>query len=188
MILIAALMAVLSSCTGKDIEQKANEQLTATMKEIARRPDDAKLLNVRTAYKSDSLCILQFNFHGKSAIGIESSTSMEYIYLCDLTEGKKVYYEGWTNLEPILSVKLTMDDDEEGIAKELAKDGFDYVYLMEHTVMDIKEKYREQLLKNAPYTKKDPNLEDRLMYSAAWVRLIASGREVPKTKGKDVKL
>ena len=190
MIIIAVMIAVLSSCdtNTRDIEQAANEQLKMTMREMARRPDDAKLLNVRTAYKSDSLCILQYNFYGKSAIGLESSTSMEYIYLYKSTDGKKVFYESWTDLDPILSVKLTMDDEEEEIAKELAKHGYDYVYLMEHTVKDIKEKYREQLLKDALYTDKDPNLEDRLMYSAAQVRFKAQGREVPTDKGKDVKL
>ena len=81
-----------------------------------------------------------------------------------------------------------MDDDEREIAKELAEDGYDYEYLMQHEVADIKDKYREKLLKDAPYTEKDPNLEDRLMYSAAWLRLDANSREVPKEKGKDIKL
>ena len=187
-ILIAVVMAALSSCGTRDIEQAANEQLKATMREVARRPDDAKLLNVRTAYKSDSLCILQFKFYGKSAVGLESSSLMEYIYLCESTDGKKVYYEAYTDLEPILSTKYRMNDDELETSEELAEDGYDYVYLMEHTVEGIKEKYREQLLKEAPYTNKDPNLEDRLMYSAALLRLDADCREVPTDKGHDVKL
>lgn len=188
LIFIAMVMVLLSSCTTRDIEQEANEQLAATMREMAKRPDDAKLLNVRTVYKCDSLCILQFQFHGKSVIGLESSTPMEYIYLYDNSDGNKTKYECWTDLDPVLSVSLTMDDDEREIAKELAEEGYDYEYLMQHTVADIKEKYREKLLKDAPYTKKAPNLEDRLMYSAAWLRLDANSREVPKEKGKDIKL
>ena len=177
LLFITVVMALLSSCGMRDIEQEANEQLKATMREMAKRPDDAKLLNVRTVYKSDSLCILQFNFYGKSAIGLESSSPMEYIYLYDNSDGRKTRYECWTDLDPVLSVSLTMDDEERETAKKMAEDGFDYEYLMEHKVEDIKEKYREELLKAAPYTNKDPNLEDRLMYSAAWLRLDANSRK-----------
>ena len=83
---------------------------------------------------------------------------------------------------------LTMKDREEEIAKSLAEEGYDYAFLMQNTVEKIKKKYRDKLLKDAPYTDKDPNLEDRLMFSAAWLRLSADSRDVTNFKGKDIKL
>lgn len=185
LIFMALVMALLSSCSTRDIEQEANEQLKATMREMLKRPDDATLMNLRTIYKSDSLCILQFTLKSKNALGMDMVSPMEYIYLAD---GKKAKYETWTDLDPLFPTGLTMDDDEQEIAKELKEKGYDYEYVMEHKVEDIKEKYREQLLKRGSFSKDDPNLEDRLMYDAACVRLGASCREIPENKGKDVKL
>ena len=188
--LIALVMAVLSSCdtNTRDIEQAANEQLKMTMREAANRPDDATLANVHTAYKSDSLCILQFTFKGKNALGMELSIPMEYIYMDAEINGQRVKCETYSYLKPIVPVGYSMTDDEKEIAKALKDAGYDYEYLVQHKVAEIKEKYRKELLENAPYSDKDPNLEDRLMYSAAWVRLNANGRIVPTDKGKDIKL
>ena len=188
LILIAVLMVGLSSCGTGDIEQAAKEQLKATMREAANRPDDATLVNVHTAYKSDTLCILQFTFNGKNALGMELSLPMEYIYMDADIDGKRVKFETYSYLKRLIPIEDSMTDDEREIAKALQDRGYDYVYLVQHKVAEIKEKYREQLLKDAPYTDKDPNLEDRLMFSAAWVRLLANGREVPTDKGKDIKL
>ncbi len=185
LIMIAVVMAVLSSCSTKDIEQEATEQLKATMRETLKRPDDATLANLRTVFKSDSLCILQFTLKSKNSLGMDMVSPMEYIYLVGAF---KANYEAWTDLDPLFPTGLVMDDKEMEVAKQIAKQGFDYEYLMEHTVDEIKDKYRDQLLKDAPYTDKDPNLEDRLMYSAACIRLRAQGREIPETKGKDIKL
>ena len=181
-------IALLSSCGTKDIEQEANEQLVLTMKEAVRDPDGGTLVNVHTTYKSDSLCILHFTLKAKNALGMDMSAPIEYIYVDCMDEGKRVKLETYTDLDPLFPVKLTMKDDEEEIAKSLAEEGFDYAYLMQHSVEDIKEKYRDQLLKDAPYTDKDPNLEDRLMFSAAWLRLDADSRDVTNLKGKDIRL
>ena len=105
-----------------------------------------------------------------------------------MVDDKTAQFEAWTNLDPLFPPSFVMDDDKYETAKELAEDGYDYEYLMQHTVESIKEKYREQLLKDALYTDKDPNFEDRLMYSAACLRLDAGSREIPKGKVKDVKL
>ena len=186
-IFMTLAMVLLSSCSTKDIEQEANEQLKLTMRELLKRPDDATLMNVHTTYKSDSLCILHFTLKGKNALGMEVASPIEYIYVDIVEDGKREKYETYTDLDPLFPVKLTMKDEEQEIAKSLAEEGYDYAYLMQNTVEKIKENYRDQLLKDAPYTDKDPNLEDRLMFSAAWVRLHASGREVT-TNGKDIKL
>lgn len=180
------VMALLSSCTTRDIEQEANEQLITTMREIANRPDDATLVNVHTVYKSDSLCIIQFKFNGKNALGMELSIPMEYIYMDCSINDKSSTYETTTQLKPILPIEYTMEDEEREVSKKLAKDGYDYEYMVQHSVKDIKEKYRDRLMSDGPYTEKDPDLEDRLMYSAALLRFHANCREVPKTKGKDV--
>lgn len=185
---MALAIALLSSCGTKDIEQEANEQLVLTMKEAVRDPDGGTLVNVHTTYKSDSLCILHFTLKAKNALGMDMSAPIEYIYVDCMDEGKRVKLETYTDLDPLFPVKLTMKDDEEEIAKSLAEEGFDYAYLMQHSVEDIKEKYRDQLLKDAPYTDKGPNLEDRLMFSAAWLRLDANSRDVTNLKGKDIKL
>ena len=182
------VLAMLSSCSTKDIEQEANEQLKATMRELAHRPDDATLVNVHTVYKSDSLCIIQFNFNGKNALGMELSIPMEYIYMdCSLND-KSSTYETTTQLKPILPIEYTMEEEEREVSKKLAKEGYDYEYIVQHSVKDIKEKYRDRLISDGPYTEKDPDIENRLMYSAALLRFHANCREVPKTKGKDVKL
>ena len=180
------MLAMLSSCTSRDIEAEATEQLKATMREAANRPDDVTLVNVHTVYKSDSLCILQFNFNGKNALGMELSVPMEYIYMDCTINGKLSTYETFSKLKQILPLEYTMEDDEREKLKTLAEEGYDYEYIVQHTVVDIKEKYRDRFLKEADHL--DSNQEDQLMYLAAKLRLHAGGREVPKTKGKDIKL
>ena len=188
LILLALVLVLLSSCSTHDIERDANEQLKLTMKEAVRDPDGGTLVNVRTTYKSDSLCILHFTLKAKNALGMDMSAPIEYIYVDIIEDGKRVKYETYTDLDPLFPVKLTMKDDEEEIAKSLAEDGYDYAYLIQHLVEDIKEKYCDQLIKDAPYNDKDPNLEDRLMFSAAWLRLDANSRDVTNSNGKDIKL
>lgn len=185
---MALAIALLSSCGTKDIEQEANEQLVLTMKEAVRDPDGGTLVNVHTTYKSDSLCILHFTLKAKNALGMDMSAPIEYIYVDCTDEGKRVKLETYTDLDPLFPVGLTMKDREEEIAKSLAEKGYDYAFLMQNTVEKIKEKYRDKLLKDAPYTDKDPNLEDRLMFSAAWLRLSTDSRDVTNLKGKDIKL
>ena len=186
-ILLTLVLGLLASCSTKDIEQEANEQLKLTMREMLKRPDDAILVNVRTTYKSDSLCILHFTLKSKNALGMDMSSPIEYIYVdCDI-DGKRKRVETYTDLDPLFPVDLGMKEEEQEIAKSLAEKGYDYAFLMQNTVEKIKEKYRDKLLKDAPYTDKDPNLEDRLMFSAAWLRFKASSREVTDN-GKDIKL
>lgn len=186
-ILLTLVIGLLASCSTKDIEQEANEQLVLTMKEAVRDPDGGTLVNVHTTYKSDSLCILHFTLKAKNALGMDMSSPIEYIYVDCMDEGKRVKLETYTDLDPLFPVDLGMKEDEEEIAKSLAEEGYDYAFLMQNTVEKIKEKYRDKLLKDAPYTDKDPNLEDRLMFSAAWLRFKASSREVTDN-GKDIKL
>ena len=186
-ILLTLVIGLLATCSTKDIEQEANEQLKLTMREMLKRPDDATLVNVRTTYKSDSLCILHFTLKSKNALGMDMSSPIEYIYVdCDI-DGQRKRIETYTDLDPLFPVDLGMKEEEEEIAKSLAEKGYDYAFLMQNTVEKIKEKYRDKLLKDAPYTDKDPNLEDRLMFSAAWLRFKASSREVTDN-GKDIKL
>ncbi len=186
-ILFTLVIGLLASCSTKDIEQEANEQLKLTMREMLKRPDDATLVNVRTTYKSDSLCILHFTLKSKNALGMNMSSPIEYIYVdCDI-DGQRKRIETYTDLDPLFPVDLGMKEEEEEIAKSLAEKGYDYAFLMQNTVEKIKEKYSDKLLKDAPYTDKDPNLEDRLMFSAAWLRFKASSREVTDN-GKDIKL
>ena len=188
LIFTAMVMALLSSCTTRDIEQEANEQLKVTMREMVKRPDDATLVNVRTVYKCDSLCVLQFTLKGKSALGVDVSLPMEYIYMDFIMDGERMRCETYSNLKPLLPIDWEMGEDEKETAKELAEEGYDFEYIVQHKVKEIKEKYRKKLLEDAPYTEKDPNLEDRLTFSAAWLRMMANGREIQETKGKDVKL
>ena len=186
-ILLTLVIGLLASCSTKDIEQEANEQLKLTMREMLKRPDDATLVNVRTTYKSDSLCILHFTLKSKNALGMDMSSPIEYIYVdCDI-DGQRKRIETYTDLDPLFPVDLGMKEEEQEIAKSLAEKGYDYAFLMQNTVEKIKEKYRDKLLKDAPYTDKGPNLEDRLMFSAAWLRFKASSREVTDN-GKDIKL
>lgn len=186
-ILFTLVIGLLASCSAKDIEQEANEQLKLTMREMLKRPDDATLVNVRTTYKSDSLCILQFTLKSKNALGMDMSSPMEYIFAyCDVN-GQRKRIETYTDLDPLFPVDLGMKEEEQEIAKSLAVEGYEYAFLKQNTVEKIKVKYRDKLLKDAPYTDKDPNLEDRLMFSAAWLRFNASSREVTNN-GKDIKL
>ncbi len=185
---MALAVALLSSCGTKDIEQEANEQLVLTMKEAVRDPDGGTLVNVHTTYKSDSLCILHFTLKAKNALSMDMSAPIEYIYMdCDV-DGQRKKFEAYTDLDPLFPVDLSMKEREEEIAKSLSKEGYDYAFLMQNTVEKIKEKYRDKLLKDAPYTDKDPNLEDRLMFSAAWLRFKANSRDVTNSNGKDIKL
>lgn len=188
LILIAVVMAVLSSCGTGDIEQEATEQLKATMREIVYRPDDATLINVHTTYKTDSLCILEFTLNAKNGYDIELPIPMEYVFAKCMINGEKVTYDTWTQFKPVLSSDFEMDDEEKEVAKALAKEGLDYSFLSHNKVADIKEKYREQLIKLMPDVEKDPNVEGRLMYAAALLRFTAGCNKIPETKGKDIKL
>lgn len=188
LIMIAVVIAVLSSCGTKDIEQEATEQLKATMRETVFRPDDATLINVHTTYKTDSLCILEFTLNAKNGFDLEVSIPMEYVFAKCIINGEMAKYDTWTQFKPVLSSDFEMDDEQKEVAKALAKEGFDYSFLLHNKVADIKEKYREQLMQLMPDIKKDSNIEDRLMYAAAMLRFTASSNKVPTQKGKDIKL
>lgn len=186
-IILALLFVLFTSCTSKDIETMAISHLEQLMKEVVNRPDDAKLINVHPTYKSDSLCIIQFTLKSKNALGMDLTNPMEYIYFIDNSDGKKTY-ESYTDLKPILPFEFSLEESYEDAIKEFAKEGFDLKYVFQNKVEDVKKKYRKEILKLAPYSEKDPNIEDRLMYSAAWIKLLANGREISDNKGKDIKL
>ena len=79
-ILLTLVIGLLASCSTKDIEQEANEQLVLTMKEAVRDPDGGTLVNVHTTYKSDSLCILHFTLKAKNALGMDCSGFTQVIH------------------------------------------------------------------------------------------------------------
>lgn len=79
-ILITIFAFTLYSCSN-DIEKNAEIQMKKTMEELAKNPESLKISNIEVAYKSDSLCILNFIAKGQNGFGGYSSSHNEYIYM-----------------------------------------------------------------------------------------------------------
>ena len=83
---MAIMIAVvsLSSCNSfedkakKSLENKAKEQLHATMKELARNPETYKIANEKVIFSSDSMCTISFVGSGQNGLGRYSTSRMEY--------------------------------------------------------------------------------------------------------------
>lgn len=191
LVLIAILLMV-CSCQN-DIESVATEHMKELMRETLNKPNSAELMNTRAVYKSDSLCIIQFTLKATGNNGNTYSIPIEYIYVdipdyygerlrCETATatGGDILSKYWNEgINPIYDPKTV---------KECKEAGYDLEYLINHSVGDVKSQYRKALLKNAPYKANSANIEDKLTFSAAWVKLMAHGREVTDEKGKDIKL
>ena len=83
---MAIMIAVVSltSCSlfetkaKNSLENKAKEQLHATMKELARNPETYKIANEKVIFSSDSMCTISFVGSGQNGLGRYSTSRMEY--------------------------------------------------------------------------------------------------------------
>lgn len=174
------------SCS-KSIENEAMDHLKIMMKEMINNPDEAELVNTRTTYQSDSLCIIDFTLKAPNGEGAMLSTPMEYIYIDVNIDGQRICAESITFDDAFFYAPNQKDEVEE-LEKQLAEMGFNLEYVVNNTVAKVKNKYRNELIKYAHHNPKDPNIEDKLIFSAAWLKLTTKGREVNEEKGKDIKL
>lgn len=192
-LLITVIIITLCSCTEKGIEGDAMKHMKILMKETLNNPDNATLVNVHTTYKSDSLCVISFILKANNNQGNAVSIPIEYIYI-DIPnfEGERLVAEtatatGGNIISKIYNEGIGTEKDED-LIKECNDAGYDYEYLVNHSIFDIRDKYQNTLIKNAPYKANDPNIDDKLIFSAAWVKLMVHGRDVEQQEGKDIKL
>ena len=185
-IFIFALIFMCISCS-KNIEDEAMEHLKTLMKEMVYQSDKAELINTHTVYKSDSLCIINFTLKAPNGEGTILSTPMEYIYIDVNIDGERIRGESIT-YEDKFDFLHKQTDEEKELEKQLAEDGFDMKYIVNNSVVKVKDKYRNELIKYANHDPKNPNIEDELTFSAAWLKLTIRGREINDNKGKDIKL
>lgn len=191
-VFITVLLASCSQITEKSIEDRAIDQLKKTMKEILYNPDDATLKGVRTEYKSDSLCLIGFVAKAKNGEGEMISQEMEYIYIdtdkMNLPEQVQGQLEGfyYIGLPGSATYGLELLRDENSL-KEFKDEGFDPEFVLSHTVFKVKDKYSEKLIKFANHNPSDPKINDKLIFSAAWLKVMMNGRQVIK-ESKDIKL
>lgn len=181
-----ALILMCISCS-KNIEDEALEHLKIMMKEMVFQSDKAELINTHTVYQSDSLCIIGFTLKAPDGRGIVSSTPMEYIYIDVKINGQRLRGESIT-YEEEFAFEPEQTDEEKELEKELAEEGFDMRYIVNNSVAKVKNKYRNELIKFANHNPNDPKIEDKLTFSAAWLKLTTRGRIVNENKGKDIKL
>lgn len=195
--LFLMLLSCLCSCRNNDIESDATENLKFYMKEWLFHPDKAELINTHTTYKSDSLCIIHCTLKAPNNNGDILSLPIEYVYIDAILNGKKFKAETITALGDDYSSKeangvepvdtLGNEDMREEITK-WKKEGFDYVYIVSHSVKRVKEKYRNSVLKVGKFKKNEPNIEDKITFAIACLKIEARGREINDEKGRDIKL
>ena len=189
-------LSLFCSCNNNDIESDATEHLKSYMKETLFHPDQAELINTHTTYKSDSLCIIQCTLKAPNNNGDILSCPIEYIYIDAMLDGKKIKAETLTAIgDDFISKDMNGEymkdgekEDEKKVKDEWNKEGYDVYYIANHSVAKVKEKYRANILKHVKYKANDPHIEDRLTFSAAWLKIGARGREISDEKGKDIKL
>ena len=188
--LIAVLLASCSQMSGS-LEDKATDQLKKTMKEVLNNPDDATLSGVRTEYQSDSLCVIEFTLKAKNGEGKMISQDMEYLYI-DLDKMHNEHYKGqlegfyYTGLPGSVMYGLDLLREENAL-KEYREHGFDPEYVLSNTVFSVRDKYSQELIKLAKHSPSHPNIGDKLIFSASWLKVMMNGREV-NNKSKDIKL
>ena len=107
-------VCLFSGCSSS-IEDKAEEQMRATMEELAKNPESLDISRVDVIYKNDSLCILQFVAKGQNGFGGYSSSRNEYIYMIQRDGG---IHEALYDLNKEESV---LKDAERGFEKNQAK-------------------------------------------------------------------
>lgn len=188
-VLFSIIMLLLSSCS-KDIVDVATKRMAAMMKERVYQPERSSLVNIQTEYKCDSLCILTFTLKAPNGYGQMMSSPMEYIYADAEIAGRHVCAETATDFS-----QGTLDDkaarqsaDYKQTALQFAAAGYDLEYILSHSVQDVKEKYRQSLMKGLDRKGDPSDLEGQLTFSAAWIKLLANGRVVNPEKGKPVRL
>ncbi len=184
--IIIALILICMSCS-KNIEDEAIEHLKIMMKEIVNHADEAELVNARTVYQSDSLCVISFTLKAPNGKGDIISTPMEYLYIDTKINGQRLCAESIT-YDDLFDFPHVKSEEEREIERELADEGFDMDYIIKKPVGFIKTKYRNELIKWAHHDPNHPKIEDKLMFSAAWLKLLIRGREVTNNNGKDIKL
>lgn len=79
-ILLASIVLVGCSTPADEFQKAAEKQVQITIKELAKHPESVKLSDFSAVYKTDSLCILHFDFTAKNGLGNESTDLMEYIF------------------------------------------------------------------------------------------------------------
>lgn len=181
--LILILMCL--SCSN-NIEDEAMEHLKIMMKEMVFQSDKAELINTHTVYKADSICIIAFTLKAPNGNDIIVTTSMEYVYVDFNMNGKP--FRGETITIGDNSFFYSGSEEEEKVKNELSDLGFDLSYIINNTVLNVKNRYRNELIKWANHDPNHPNIEDKLIFSAAWLKMMVRGREVSLNKGKDIKL
>jgi hypothetical protein len=184
--LFVALILMCISCS-KNIEDDAMNRLKSTMKEMVIRSDEAELVNTHIVYSSDSLCIIDFTLKAPNGMGVMMAEPMEYLYIDANIKGKRIRGESIT-YDDKLDAFHEKTEEEKELEKQFADEGFDMNYIVNNSVANIKAKYRNELIKWANHDPKHPYIEDKLMFSAAWAKLMAKGREVTDDKGKDIML
>lgn len=192
-VLFLSIVILSMLCSCSNIEDEAFKHMKALMKECINRPDEAELVNTRAIYKSDSLCIVQFTLKAQDNEGNMVSIPMEYVYIdLDNFDGKRLKAESVTAIGDNFMSKAFNEGAGNGYRDDIVKQwkdaGYDLGYVVNHSVVDIKGKYRRTILKNVHYKSTASDIEDKLVFSAAWLKVMAHGREISNEKGKDIKL
>ena len=189
-LLVTVLLLSCDQVGQKSIEDRATDQLKKTMKEALNNPDDATLSGVRTEYQSDSLCIIDFTLKAKNGEGKMISQSMEYIYIDmeKMTLPEEGQLEGfyYIGLPGSVMYGLELLRDKESL-KEFQEQGFDPEFVLSNTVFTVRDKYSEELIKFANHSPSHPKINDKLIFSASWLKVMMNGRQV-NNESKDIKL
>lgn len=190
-LLLTTLFVACSQNTEKSLEEKATEQMKVTLKEVLNNPDGATLTGVRTVYQKDSIIIIDFTLKTQDNEGKTVSQSMEYIYV-DMDKMKDDQLRG--QLEGIYYIGMpgSIIYEVEYIGmKEQHKDfidaGFDPTFVSSNTAFTVSDRYRDELIEFAHHSPTHPNIREKLIFSAAWLKIMISGREVV-SETKEIKL
>lgn len=178
LLLIVAILSLFSSCNEGGIEGDAVRHLKSMMRVAIDNTHKVKLSNVRSTYTSDSLCILNFNLNYQ-----KFSVPMEYIYVDIDIDGEENKLETITavgsgrGVSGIMSEYMNgeLSDEQKTELKDWIDDGYDVDYIATHSVYAVRTKYREHLIEDGSYKANDPDIEDKVLFSAAWAKLAVRG-------------
>lgn len=190
-LLFASLLFACSQNKEKSLEDKATEQMKVTLKEVLNNPDGATLTGVRTVYQKDSIIIIDFTLKAQDNEGKVVSQGMEYIYV-DMDEMNDDRISGQLEGLYYIGMPGSMIYEVEYIGmKEQHKDfidaGFDPTFVSSNTALTVLDRYKDELIEYCHHSPTHPNINEKLIFSAAWLKLMISGREVV-SETKEIKL
>lgn len=155
-VLFVLVAALITSCSNS-VESDAIHQMEKTMKELAKDPSSVQILDIKTMFADDSLCILHYRISAKNGFGAMRTSRYEYVYLV---------HKRFSNKELRSEIVIDLEDKNDNSILDDARKYYKEKLYETDSISSLKEKDRK-----AYY-----------LHFAADVRVIFHGRAI----GEDI--